>query len=101
MYMTAASDQHERVLVFSAVVVDTLPRSSIVILPSPFLLTVPNAFSARQRELHHHSRQVKKHSHSPICHLWRHGSFGDAFAHRTKPGEGSALGATHATPRPL
>jgi hypothetical protein len=36
------------------------------------LLMIPNSPSTRQQVLHHHSRQVKEHSHSPILGLWRH-----------------------------
>jgi hypothetical protein len=74
----------------------------IVIVPSsPFLLALPNASSTRQWKLHHHRRQVMEHSHSPIYHLWRHGMSCDTKAHRTRRGEGSEVGATHATPRPV
>jgi hypothetical protein len=65
------------------------------------LLALPNPSSTRQWKLHHHRRQVMEHSHSPIYHLWRHGMSCDTKAHRTRRGEGSEVGATHATPRPV
>jgi hypothetical protein len=57
--------------------------------------------STRQRDLHHHSRQGKQHSHSPIYGLWRHGIVCDIDAHRMRRGEGFLPGATHATPSPV
>jgi hypothetical protein len=41
--------------------------------PRRVSLTMPNLLSTRQQDLHHHSRQVKEHSHSPNYNLWRHG----------------------------
>lgn len=67
--------------------------------PRRHSLTAPKALSARQRELHHHSRQAKKHSHSPTSNLWRHGIACNAHADRLTHSEGSCIGATHATPR--